>query len=169
MHEKMAMIMIFILSSTLLGTVKGYSCDQGQCYCFDNRITCIDMTAPKFRYRVNINILYMEHVQILDFESIIKNLPNLEYLTMMNMRFFRCEWLKIIPSGINLYTNMCVSYSTSETTAPSESTTATVSESTTAASYWTSTGEFFLTFCIFLCPFGVQNILLHFFYFFLFF
>ena len=159
MYEKMAMIMIFILSSTLLGTVKGYSC-------FDNRITCIDMTAPKFRYRVNINILYMEHVQILDFESIIKNLPNLDYLTMMNMRFFRCEWLKIIPLGINLYTNMCVSYSNSETTAPSESTTATVSDSSTAASYWTSTGEFFLTFCIFLCPFGVQNILLYFFYFF---
>ena len=164
------MIIIFILSSTFLGTVKGYSYDQGQCYCFDNRITCIGMTGPKFRYRVNINILYMEHVQILDFDSIIKNLPNLEYLTMMNMRFFRCH--RSYHRGL-IYIQISVSYSTSETTAPSESTTATASESTTAASYWTSTGEYFtdilfsviffslLTFCVFLCPFGFQNILLH--------
>ena len=131
----MAMMFIFILSITFIGTVKGYSCDQGQYYCFDNRITCIDMTGPKFRYRLNINILYMEQVQILDFESIIKNLPNLEYLTMMNMRFFRCEWLKVIPSGINLYTNTCVSHPTSEATS--------ATESTTDASYWTSSGEYF--------------------------
>ena len=125
----MAVIFIFILSSTLIANVKGYSCDQGQCYCFDNRITCIDMTGPKFRYRMNINILYIEHVQILDFESIIKNLPNLEYLTMMNMRFFRCEWLNDIPKGINLQTNMCVTHPKSETTS--------------TPSYWTNTGRFF--------------------------
>ena len=64
-----------------------------------------------------------------DFDSIIKNLPNLEYLTMMNMRFFRYEWLKDILSLINLHTNMCVFYPTTECT--------------TAASYWTSTGEYF--------------------------
>ena len=131
----MAVIFIFILSSTLIANVKGYSCDQGQCYCFDNRITCIDMTGPKFRYRMNINILYMEHVQILDFESIIKNLPNLEYLTMMNMRFFRCEWLNDIPKGINLQTNMCVTHSKSETSS--------------TPSYWTNTGRFCFVFYLF--------------------
>ena len=52
--------MFLILISSILGSVKGYSCDQGQCYCFDNRITCIDMSGPKFRYRVNVNFLYMD-------------------------------------------------------------------------------------------------------------
>ena len=77
---------------------------------------CIDMSGPKFRYRVNVNFLYRDQVQILDFESIIRNLPNLEHLTLMNMRYFRCEWLNGIPSGINLHTNMCASYPTTVST-----------------------------------------------------
>ena len=110
----MGLITIFILIDAIFGYVKSDSCEQGQCYCFDNRITCIDVTGPKFRYRVNVNILYMEQVQILDFDSIFMNLPNLEHLTMMNMRYFRCEWLGNIPSEINLHTNMCASYLSSE-------------------------------------------------------
>ena len=122
----MGIINIFISINAFLGNVKRDSCEQGQCYCFDNRITCIDMIGPKFRYRINVNFLHMVQVQILDFDSIFKKLPNLKHLTMMNMRYFRCELLKNIPSGINVHTNMCVSYSTySKTT-----------------SYMTSTGEF---------------------------
>ena len=101
---------------------------------------CIDMSGSKFRYRVNVNFLYMDQVQILDFESIIRNLPNLEHLTLMNMRYFRCEWLNGTPSGINLHTNMCVSY---PTTVSTTTTTSYPMTEYTTASYWTSTGEYF--------------------------
>ena len=33
----------------------------------------------------------MNEVQILDFDSIMMNLPNLEHLTMLTMKYFRCE------------------------------------------------------------------------------
>ena len=106
----MGIIIIFIFINVILGNVKSDSCEQGQCFCFDNRITCIDMTGPKFRYRINVNFLHMDQVQILDFDSILKNLPNLKHLSMMNMRYFRCEWLNSIPSGINLHTNVCIPF-----------------------------------------------------------
>ena len=57
------------------------------------------------------------------------NLPNLEHLTMMNMRYFRCEWLSNIPSEINLHTNMCASYLISEIN---------------SVTYMTTTGEYIL-------------------------
>ena len=68
----MGVIIIFIFITAILGKIiKGDSCEQGQCYCFDNRITCIGTTGPRFRYRVNVNFLYMDQVQILDFDSIL--------------------------------------------------------------------------------------------------
>ena len=133
------MLLILILINSFLRNVQGYSCEQGQCYCFDNRITCIDMTGPKFRYRVNVNFLYMDQVQILDFESIIRNLPNLEHLTLMNMRYFRCDWLNGIPSEINLHTNMCASYPTTLYVSTARSYPKTDYSTT---SYWSSTGEY---------------------------
>ena len=97
------------------------------------------MTGPKFRYRVNVNFLYMDQVQILDFESIIRNLPNLEHLTLMNMRYFRCNWLNGIPSEINLHTNMCASYPTTLYVSTARSYPKTEYSTT---SYWSSTGEY---------------------------
>ena len=135
----MRMLLILILINSFLRNVEGYSCEQGQCYCFDNMITYIDMTGPKFRYRVNVNFLYMDQVQILDFESIIRNLPNLEHLTLMNMRYFRCDWLNGIPSEINLHTNMCASYPTTLYVSTARSYPKTEYSTT---SYWSSTGEY---------------------------
>ena len=98
----MNIMKIFILLNAIVTlSVKAFSCDQGQCYCLDNR--------------PNVNILYMNEVQILDFESIMRNLPNL-YLTLLNMRYFKCEWLIEIPKKIHLHTNMCVSYPRAELT-----------------------------------------------------
>ena len=127
----MGMIINFIFINAILEKIKGDSCDQEKCYCFDNRITCIGMTGPKFRYRVNVNFLYMDQVQILDFDSVFKNLPNLEHLTMMNMGYFRCDWINNIPSGITLHTNICVTYPTSEIK---------------TEAYITSRGEYFCLF-----------------------
>ena len=167
----MRMLLFLILINSFLRNVEGYSCEQGQCYCFDNRIMCIDMTGPKFRYRVNINFLYMDQVQILDFESIIRNLSNLEHLTLMNMRYFRCDWLNGIPSEINLHTNMCASYPTTLYVSTARSYPRTEYSTT---SYWSSTGEYFninkkmfeivilfYPYTSFVCLF--KNILLYFF------
>ena len=105
-EEKMITIRVLVLLIVII-PVSSFSCDQGQCYCLDNRITCIDITGPKFRYRVNVNILYMNQVQILDSDSIIRNLPNLEHISMIDMRYFRCEWLNKVPSEVHIHTNMC--------------------------------------------------------------
>ena len=138
----MGVIIIFIFITAILGKIiKGDSCEQGQCYCFDNRITCIGTTGPRFRYRVNVNFLYMDQVQILDFDSIFNNLPNLEHLTMMNMRYFKCDWINDIPSGISLHTNMCVTYSSTEIK--------TEGYMTKTEAYMTSTGEY----CAYLIEF----------------
>ena len=93
----------------------------------------------------------------------------------MNMRYFRCEWLNGIPSGINLHTNMCASYpSTVSTTA---NTYYPRTEYTTA-SYWTSTGEYFnnnifffeiFIFCVLPHLFCLFKSILLYFYLFIFF
>ena len=87
--------------------VLGYSCDYEECSCVDNMITCVDMSAPNFKFRATVTILYMENVQLLNLRDIIKNLPNLRYLTLMNMKYFNCKWISNLPDHIHLKTNMC--------------------------------------------------------------
>ena len=87
--------------------VLGYSCDYEECSCVDDMITCVDMTAPKFKFRATVTILYMENVQLLNLRDIIKKLPNLRYLTLMNMKYFTCKWIENVPDHIHLKTNMC--------------------------------------------------------------
>ena len=88
----------------------GYSCDYSECSCLDDMITCVDVTAPRFKYRATVTMLYMENVQIVDLREIIRKLPNLKFLTLMNMKYFDCNWLQLLSEDVRLRTNMCQSY-----------------------------------------------------------
>ena len=92
--------------------VLAYSCDYAECSCLDDMITCVDVKAPHFKFKATASMLYMDIVQIINLTDIIKKLPNLKYLTLMNMQYFNCKWLKDLPKHIYLRTNMCSRNST---------------------------------------------------------
>ena len=52
-------------------------------------------------------MLYMDNVQIINLMDILKKMPNLKYLTLMNMQYFNSDWVKDLPKHIYLKTNMC--------------------------------------------------------------
>ena len=89
--------------------VLGYSCDYEECYCVDDKVTCVDVSAPRFKFRATVRILYMENVRLLNLKDIVKNFPNLRYLTLMNMKYFNCKWIENLPEHVHLKTNMCYS------------------------------------------------------------
>ena len=101
----------FILKSE---KVLGYRCDYGGCSCVDDMVTCVDVTGPYFKFRATVSMLYMDNVQIINLVDILKKLPNLRYLTLMNMSYFDCEWIKDLPKQIYLKTNMCSKSSTTK-------------------------------------------------------
>ena len=84
------------------------SCHQGICNCRDDMIFCIDMAVPSFDYRPTVTRLYLERVQLLELESIIKALPNLIYLSLVDMEYFSCSWMEDIPKDVVVTTNMCM-------------------------------------------------------------
>ena len=94
--------------------VLGHSCDYGECSCVDDMVTCVDVTGPRFKFRATVTMLYMDNVQIINLVDILKKLPNLRYLTLMNMAYFDCEWIKDLPKHIYLKTNMCPKSSTTK-------------------------------------------------------
>ena len=100
------MIFIFLFNQQ---KVLGYSCDYDECSCVDDMVTCVDVSAPRFNFRATVRILYMEKVQLLNLKDILKNFPNLRYLTLMNMEYFNCKWLENLPEHIHLRSNMCYS------------------------------------------------------------
>ena len=69
----------------------GFSCDYAKCTCMDDMITCVGVTAPRFKYRVTVTMLYMNNVQVVNLLDVIKNLPNLRYLSLKNMKYFNCK------------------------------------------------------------------------------
>ena len=75
----------------------------------DDMVTYVDVSAPRFKFRATVRILYMEKVQLLNLKDILKNFPNLRYLTLMNMEYFNCNWLENLPEHIHLRSNMCYS------------------------------------------------------------
>ena len=93
--------------------VSGFSCDYAECTCMDDMITCIDVTAPRFKYRAIVTMLYMDNVQVINLIEIIKNVSNLQYLSVIHMRYFNCKWLSELPKQIYVKTNMCLNFSTS--------------------------------------------------------
>ena len=70
------------------------SCDYTECNCVDQIITCIDVAAPRFKYRPIVTRLYLQNVQIMDIRKLIHNLPNLKYVTLVNVNYFKCKWLE---------------------------------------------------------------------------
>ena len=85
---------IFVHGFYICGTT---NCHQTICNCRDDMIFCIDMAVPSFNYRPSVTRLYLERVQLLELESIIKALPNLMYLSLVDMEYFSCSWMEDIP------------------------------------------------------------------------
>ena len=92
--------------------VTGLSCDYAECTFMDDMITCVGVTAPRFKYRATVTMLYMDSVEVVTLLDVIKKLPNLKYLSLMNMKYFNCKWLKEIHKDVNVRTNMCLNSST---------------------------------------------------------
>ena len=71
------------------------------CNCRDDMIFSIDMAVPSFDYRPGVTRLYLERVQLLETGSIIRALPNLMYLSLVDMEYFNCSWIEDIPPDVN--------------------------------------------------------------------
>ena len=98
-------ILIFLLiASVYLRKTYGYSCEYNECNCVGEMITCIDIAAPRFKFRPSVTKLYMENVQIVDIKKMLHNLPNLKYVTLVNINYFKCGWLE------NFATNVVVAF-----------------------------------------------------------
>ena len=85
------------------------SCIQDFCSCDDELIFCLDVITPSFIYRPSVSRLHMERVQVLGMQNIFNSLPSLEYLTLIDMLYFNCNWIKDMPQQIKLMGNMCQS------------------------------------------------------------
>ena len=109
---RLCFLCCFIVYYLNVELVSSYSCDYSYCSCLDDMITSVDVTAPQFKYRATVTMLYMDNVQIVYLKNIIRKLPNLRFLTLMNMKYFNCDWLQDVSKDIYLKTNMCQSYST---------------------------------------------------------
>ena len=66
------------------------------------------MAVPSFDYRPGVTRLYLERVQLLEMGSIIRALPNLMYLSLVDMEYFNCSWIEDIPPDVIVTTNMCM-------------------------------------------------------------
>ena len=75
-------------------------------------ITCVGVAAPRFKYRATVTMLYMDNVQVVNLIDILKNLPNLKYLSLVNMKYFNCKWMKEVPRDVYVRTNMCLKLTT---------------------------------------------------------
>ena len=101
-------ILIFLLiASVYLRKTYGYSCEYNECNCVGEMITCIDIAAPRFKFRPSVTKLYMENVQIVDIKKMLHNLPNLKYVTLVNINYFKCGWLENFATNVVVRTNMC--------------------------------------------------------------
>ena len=102
----------FIVYYLIVEVVSSYSCDYSECSSVDDMISCVDVTAPRFKYRATATMLYMDIVQVVNLKDIFRKLPNLRFLTLMNMKYFKCNLLLDLSRDTYLKTNMCQSYST---------------------------------------------------------
>ena len=102
--------MFFYISQVLFfGLGLSTSCIQDFCSCNDQTIFCLDIITPSFVYRPTVTHLYMEQVQVLDMQNIFSSLPSLHYLTLLDMLYFDCKWLKDMLEQITLMGNTCQS------------------------------------------------------------
>ena len=96
-------IFIYIFMKTVLMD----SCNQRICYCVNHITSCVNVALLYFNYRPATTVLYLEGVQLIDMKSIMFSFPSLEYLTLKDMKYFNCKWMKDISAGINVNSNMC--------------------------------------------------------------
>ena len=109
------MIIICLLILSLSTGINCTSCDQGICTCNNHIALCINVLTPTFKYRPEITSLYLQKVQILGFENILRMLPNLKYLTLRDMLYFNCEWMNDLSTSIVISSDSCLSKTTQRT------------------------------------------------------
>ena len=106
--SKLSLLMLICISMHGFYICGTTSCHQRICNCRDDMIFCIDMAVPSFNYRPSVTRLYLERVQLLELAPIFKALPNLLYLSLVDMQYFSCSWMEDIPQNIVVTTNMCM-------------------------------------------------------------
>ena len=109
---KINLLTVFVLLVTR--ETASFSCNKEECSCVDHIATCIDVFYPSFFYRPSITILYMKEVQLNGITDILRSLPNLKYITLIDMVYFNCNWIKEIPITITVNSNNCMVQPTSK-------------------------------------------------------
>ena len=132
--EFLRLFVIFNLCIQLHAT----SCDQQKCLCMDGIVSCVGVNFPNFYYRPYITILYFENVQVDNLKDIMSAFPNLHYMTLKNMIYFNCIWLREIPCSVTVVTDMCLDTTPDKTLAE------------TKITEGSSTGNFFYFLFIYL-------------------
>ena len=67
LHFFLIAYVIFFLKES--SKTYGYSCEYNECSCAEEMITCIDIAAPRFKFRPTVTKLYMENFQIVDIKK----------------------------------------------------------------------------------------------------
>ena len=109
---KINVLTVFILLLTRESA--SFSCNKEECSCVDHIATCINVFYPNFFFRPSITILYMEKVQLNGLSAILRSLPNLRYITLVDMIYFNCKWIKEIPITVTVNSNNCMAQTTSK-------------------------------------------------------
>ena len=99
---KRQVIMFLCLFINVFSNCESTSCQQKICNCRE------DVAVPSFTYKPSVTRLYLERVQLLEIESIIRALPNHIYLSLVDMKYFICDWIDDIPTDVMVLTNMCL-------------------------------------------------------------
>ena len=99
---------ILVIFCIIYRESSSFSCEREECSCVDNIVTCINVFHPSFFYRPSITVLYMSEVQLNGISHLIYSFPNLEYMTLLDMVYFNCNWIEEIPSGITVFNNNCI-------------------------------------------------------------
>ena len=106
-HEIMKFNIKFLMINLLLQGLNANFCDLGLCSCDNGFAVCFEVTNPWFRYRPEITALYLERVQLIGVIELLQSLPNLKYLTMVDMLYFNCVWMVDIPQNIVVTFDQC--------------------------------------------------------------
>ena len=105
----MRLIIKFLVINFMLHGLNATFCEQGLCSCDNTVVVCIDLITPQFKYRPEVTTLYLERVQLQGIVDLLRNLPNLKYLTMVHMLYINCDWMLDIPQDIILTFDDCSS------------------------------------------------------------
>ena len=108
-QSQVILILVICVFINILSISSCTSCEQK--ICREDMIFCLDVAVPSFSYRPTIARLYLERVQLLEIANILASLPNLKYISLVDMKNFSCIWLEDIPTNVVVLTNMCLATS----------------------------------------------------------